>query len=117
MIYVASKAMYGREWVAMREAGVPIISTWIDQSGFGDTSDWPKLWLNCIAEASSANALVLIRRPRDIIKGAWVEVGAALGNNVPVFAVGIENYSIRHHPLVTLCQTETEAFNLARKMS
>mgnify|MGYP001283789672 CR=1 FL=1 len=113
MIYVASKAQHGREWVAMREAGVPIISTWIDQSDFGVT-DWSELWLNCIAEASSANALVLIRRPRDIIKGAWVEVGAALGNNVPVFAVGIENYSIRHHPLVTLCSTEAEAFNLAR---
>lgn len=117
MIYVASKSAYGREWVAMRETGVPIISTWIDQSGLGETMDWPLLWTNCIAEASSANALVLIRRHYDILKGAWIEMGAALGNNIPVFAVGIESYSIRHHPLVTLCKTEAEAFSLARSIS
>lgn len=109
-VYIASKAKYGLEWVAKREAGYPISSTWIDQCGFEETSDWPALWMACITEASQSAALVLICRDGDILKGAWVEVGAALACGVPVFAVGVEAFSIRHHPSVTLCVDEREAF-------
>lgn len=109
-VYVASKAKYGPEWLALRAAGYPVLSTWINESGEGQTSDWPDLWSRCISEASRAAALVLICRPGDTLKGAWAEVGAALANGRRVFAVGIEGFSIRHHPLVTTCESEDAAF-------
>lgn len=109
-VYVASKAKYGPEWVKKRQSGYPIISTWIDESGVGATEDWPGLWTRCITEASSCAALVLICRAGDILKGAWAETGAALSNGIPVFATGVEEFSIRHHPGVTICDSEDEAF-------
>ena len=112
-VYIASKAKYGHEWLAMRDAGYPVISTWIEESGEGQTLDWPDLWTRCISEASKAAVLVLVCRDGDTLKGAWAEVGAALANGRRVLAVGIEAFSIRHHPLVTLCENEGEAFSAA----
>ena len=113
LVYIASKAKYGNEWVAKRDAGYPLISSWIDQCGVGETSDWPSLWEACISEASSACALVLICRNEDTLKGAWAEMGAALAVGRPVFAVGIDAFSIRHHPNVHICESEEEAFTRA----
>lgn len=114
-IYVASKAKYGHEWVALREQGVPIISTWIYESAPGATLDWPDLWTRCVNEAKSAAALVVICRPGDILKGAWVEVGAALGAGIPVFGSGCEEFSVSNHPLFTNCASEAEAFGALTK--
>lgn len=113
LVYIASKAKYGNEWVTKRDAGYPVISSWIDQCGVGETSDWPSLWEACISEASSACALVLICRNDDTLKGAWAEMGAALAVGSPVFAVGIDAFSIRHHPNVHICESEEEAFTRA----
>lgn len=112
-VYVASKAAHGPEWVAKREAGYPVMSTWIDESAPGATSDWPDLWERCVREAASADALVVIRRGDEVLKGAWAEVGAALASGVPVFGVGCGDFSIRHHRLFTECATEDEAFERA----
>lgn len=112
-VYIASKAVHGPEWVRKREAGYPVMSTWIDESGVGETSDWPDLWERCVREASSADALVVIRRGDEVLKGAWVEVGAALASGVPVFAVGCGDFSVRHHRLFTECVSEEEAFERA----
>ena len=112
-IYVASKAKHGSEWKAMREAGWPIVSTWIDESGQGETHDWPDLWSRCVTEAANSAALVLISRGDDVLKGALVELGAALAAGIPVFAVGISQYSIRHHPLVAHYERESDAFDAA----
>lgn len=112
-IYVASKAKYGPEWKVYRDKGFPIISTWIDQSGVGETEDWEELWSNCIFEAASCSALVLIRRPGDELKGALVEMGAALAQGARVFAVGIDAFSVSSHPLVFSCDSELEAFAMA----
>lgn len=116
-IYVASKAKYGPEWVAMREAGAPIIATWINESEVGDTVDWSGLWERCITESRSAAALVLICRDGDILKGAWTEAGAALAAGVPVFACGIKTFSIRHHPNVRCFETEAQAFAAATEFA
>lgn len=109
-IYIASKAKYGGEWLEKRAAGYPVSATWIDQFEPGTTEDWPALWTACVDEVKSSAALVLICRPGDVLKGAFVEAGAALAVGVPVFAVGIADYSIRHHPGVTECETEAQAF-------
>lgn len=112
-IYVASKAVHGHEWRALRASGYPILSTWIDESDLGQTNDWTDLWIRCVREASQAAALVLIRRDQETLKGALVEVGAALANGVPVLAVGIEDLSVRHHPGVIRCADELTAWSSA----
>lgn len=114
-IYIASKAIYGPEWRALRAVGLPITSSWIDESEPGATQDWPDLWARCIQEASQAQALVVIARPGDVLKGAWVEVGAALAAGVAVFGAGTDGHSIRHHPLFTPCADEAAAFAQAMR--
>lgn len=99
-IYVASKTRHAPMWRKLRsEGGYNIISTWIYEAGVGETSDWVDLWSRCIAEASSADFLIVYSEPGDILKGAWVEVGAALSNGKPVFGIGCEHFSVRNHPL------------------
>lgn len=112
-IYVASKTAHAALWQHHRAIGVPIISTWIDEAGPGESTDLVDLWRRCIAEASAAAALVLYRRGDEVLKGAWAEVGAALASGVPVFACGIDEFSIRHAGGLTQCASLAEAIALA----
>mgnify|MGYP003382679592 CR=1 FL=1 len=117
MIYMASKACHGPEWRNLRDqGGFPILSTWINESGVGEISDWPDLWTRRIQEASQAKVLIVVRRDNEVLKGAWAEVGAALAHGVPVFAVGCDEFSIRHHPLVTTRASLNTALNGALKI-
>lgn len=108
-IYIASKTVHGPRWRALREAGVPIISTWIDESEVGATSDWPDLWSRCIGEASSCVALVAYREEGETLKGGLVEVGAALASGRRVYAVGLADQTVRHHPLFHVVDTLEDA--------
>lgn len=78
MIYVASKTAHASMWREYRSVGAPIISTWIDEAGAGETTDFADLWTRCVMEARDALCLVLYRLPGEILKGALVEAGAAL---------------------------------------
>lgn len=99
-VYTASKTRHAPMWLRLRDVEhYPIVSSWIDEAGIGETSDWPDLWARCISEASSADVLLVYAEPGDVLKGAWVEVGAALASGKKVFGVGCEEYSIRHHKL------------------
>lgn len=114
-IYIASKAKYGGEWIKKREEGVPIISSWIDEFEPGATDDFSRLWVLCIHEASTCEALVAICREGDELKGALAEIGAAIASNVPVFAHGLEKYTISKHPFVCNCASEEDAFEQAMR--
>jgi len=103
-IYIASKSAHGERWRDLRATGVPVISTWIDESEAGATIDWRSLWTRCTVEAARCRALIVYREPGETLKGAWVEVGAALAAGRPVYAVGIEDFSVRHHPGITTCR-------------
>jgi nucleoside 2-deoxyribosyltransferase len=91
----------------LRERGMPISSTWIDD---GDDADPADLWRRCIAEASSADAVIAFHREGDVWKGAFVEIGAALAHGVPVFVVGDPPGSWAEHPLVTRCRSIGHAY-------
>ena len=122
-IYIASKAKHGQRWRALRADGVPIISTWIDESGEGETADWGGLWMRSIREASGATAVVVYNEPEERMKGALVEIGAALSHNVPVFWSGPDRdpedkeYTVVRHPLVTRCASLGQAVRLANSAS
>lgn len=109
-IYVASKSRHGQMWRDLRGDGLPICSTWIDESDGGATADWGDLWSRCVAEASSADALLALHVDGEEWKGAFVEIGAALAAGRPVFVVGKPPGSWVHHPLVTLVPDLGQAF-------
>lgn len=102
-IYIASKTHHAEKWKALRSQGVPIISTWIDEAGVGETKSFPDLWRRCISEASSAERLIVYAEEGEQLKGALIEVGAALASGVPVIMVGtIEPMKTAvNHPLVS----------------
>lgn len=113
-IYMASKAIaHGPKWQALRGAGLPIISTWIDECDPGMTLDWPDLWTRCLEEAVSAEVLIAYMEPGETLKGAWVEVGAALATGVPVIGVGIEEFSIAKSGKIIMADSLEAAIEIA----
>jgi hypothetical protein len=115
-IYIASKSKHGPRWQALRASGVPIISTWIDEAGEGETSDWPGLWDRCLSEAASATVLIMYVEPGETHKGSLVELGATLAAGAPVLWVGPEVGSVRRHRAVTVCQTVESAVAIAMSL-
>jgi hypothetical protein len=115
-IYAASRASLPDRpamWRRLRdEFGWPIVSTWIDEAGPGETACFGELWSRIAGEVRACDLLVLYAGPGDLpLKGALVEVGMALGLGKPVAAVlpGVELGlgcrpvgSWLMHPLVTV---------------
>lgn len=115
-LYVASRASLPARpamWLALRAAGWPIVSSWIDESGAGETDDFGELWARIEAEIRSASGLILYAETEDLpLKGALIECGMALGMGKRVAAVlpgvVLEPRSMRpvgswlRHPLVSL---------------
>lgn len=87
-IYVASRVKHAMFWKQARAEGAPIISSWIDEAGEGETADFGELWTRIQQEVSTAERLVFFAQADDFpFKGALVEVGIALQAGVPVFLV------------------------------
>jgi hypothetical protein len=100
-IYVASKTRHAQMWKDLRAAGWPIISTWIDEAGEGESASLSDLWRRCITESMSADAMLLYCADGDVLKGAWIELGAALAHGRKVFAVGIRQFTVANHELIS----------------
>lgn len=108
-IYMASKTAHAWLWRRLRADGFPIISTWIDEAGKGETACFTDLWRRCVDEAASADAVIVYRQPDEVLKGAFVEVGAALAVGTPVYAIGCDEFSFVHHAGVIRCQSLAQA--------
>jgi hypothetical protein len=122
-IYVASRASEPARpamWRALRDAGWPITSTWIDEAGEGQTADIGELWARIDHEVRSSAGLIVYAEADDFpLKGAYIEAGIALGAGLPVAVVmpgvALEPRSDRpmgswvRHPLVTICETLEQA--------
>ena len=108
MIYVSSKLKHTAKWLALRQRGVPILSTWIDEPS--EPPSFEDLWARCVREASTAKALICYAEDGDILKGGLVEVGAALGAGVPVFVINPQpGWTFTNHPKVTIVGSIEEA--------
>jgi hypothetical protein len=112
-IYIASKTKHAERWRNLRASGVPVIATWIDEAGEGESQDLHDLWRRCLSEASNAAAIIVYREPDDVLKGGWIELGAAASHGVPVFAVGIEQFTIARHRGIQHFATFDEALAAA----
>jgi hypothetical protein len=109
-VYIASKTKHADRWRFLRDkVGLPIISTWIDEAGAGESHDLSDLWDRCIREASTAQHLILYREPDEVLKGGWIELGAALASGVTVFAVGIGEFTVAHDRRIQHFRTMKEA--------
>lgn len=105
-IYIASKTVHANKWKRLRAQGVEIVSTWIDEAGPGETADFSDLWKRCVAEASNCRKLICYRETGETLKGAFIEVGAALAREIPVYCVGdFEGMSFTNHPLVRTAES------------
>jgi hypothetical protein len=122
-LYVASRATIPERsamWRKLREQGVPINSTWIDEAGDGETACFTELWERITSEISRSAALILYAEASDFpLKGALTEAGIAIGmgKQVAVVTPGVtyEARSMRpigswvSHPLVTRFDTVEDA--------
>lgn len=95
MIYVASRVRHARLWKLYRANGIPIISSWIDEAGAGETENLTELWDRIVSEISESRALVFYAAgPEDFpFKGALVEAGIALTLEKPVY-VALEHVTL-----------------------
>jgi len=111
-IFVASRTRHAAKWRSLREAGWPIISTWIDEAGPEESRSLRNLALRCIQEAASCSYFILYCEVGDQLKGALLECGAALANSIPVYSVGTCQSISRifeHHPCWHSCVSIDEA--------
>lgn len=120
-VYGASRVKHAAMWKALRDAGEPIISSWIDEAGEGETKSLSELWERIEREVKSATLLVLYVEENDFpLKGALIEAGMAIAFGVPVFVVlggdfELETRTLRplgswaQHPLVEFKDSVVEA--------
>lgn len=89
-IYIASKTKHAQKWLALRESGVNIISSWIDEWEPGKSSNLADLAHRCIAESKKCDAFILYHEPEDILKGAYIELGSAMTDpsRKPIYIIG-----------------------------
>lgn len=115
MIYIASKVKHADKWLKLREQGVPIISTWIDEAAPRATISFNDLWVRCITEASMANCLIAYRENGETPKGMLLEIGASLSHNKWVFLIGFHepNWTFKWHSNVVCVRTLEDALILA----
>lgn len=125
--YAASRASLPERsamWRSLRDGGVQITSTWIDEAGEGETLCFTRLWRRIEYEVGAADALILYVEPDDFpLKGALIEVGMALAGRKRVLIVApnvvLEDRSMRplgswaSHPLVTFHQSMRHALDHA----
>jgi hypothetical protein len=105
-VYVASKSSRAAEWRALRSAGLPITSSWIDwplkRPDLREPSptEWREHWDNCIKEASAADITLMVAYPGETHRGAILEIGGALSAGKKVYLVSTSEWTFRHHPNV-----------------
>jgi hypothetical protein len=111
-VYVASRTKHAAEWRGLRANGVPIVSTWIDEAGPGESPDLVDLWRRCEREVRNAACVVLLYD--EGMEGALVEAGIAIASGVPVFVVGEpKRTGFKNHPGVLHADTLDDAFGFA----
>jgi hypothetical protein len=73
-------------WAQLRDVqGFDINSSWVDLAMAGGAADLEELWSNIVSEIGDCDCLVLYAEADDFpLKGAFVEVGVALGRGKPV---------------------------------
>jgi hypothetical protein len=101
-------------WQALRAAGLDIRASWIDANldhdgGEPSVDAWARHWQTCIAEASSADIVLVLANADARETGSLTEMGAGLASGAQVFLVSPHDWSVKHHPRVRSFSTLADA--------
>lgn len=108
--YIASQTKYADQWAALpgEYPQHEFVMTWpAEVRRDPDESDYARmieLWERNLEEIAICDALILYAEPSDILRGALIEAGAALGRKKFVICVGQHDYFLASwtaHPRVT----------------
>jgi hypothetical protein len=106
-VYCAAKSRHWPWFAALRAAGVPIISSWLDwdhnRDGGNEPSadEWSHHSVTCLREASECDVLLMYVREDERHFGALLEASAALANDKRVFLISPHAWPfLRNHPRV-----------------
>lgn len=117
-IYMASKTKHFQKWIDLRNNGVNIISTWIDEAGDGKTLDKKNLCLRVINEIKECDYLIVYVEEGEFLKGALIEMGVAMGFDKPIIMIGsvlkYESVFTYYHS-IKQCLTINDALNFIKK--
>ncbi len=111
-LYIASKTVHAPKWRQLRLDGWPIIATWIDEAGPGETADHADLAERCLAEARTAGATLFYCEPGELHKGSLIEIGAAMAVGRHILQVGTCDQiskTFSRHPLWVACDNLDDA--------
>jgi len=78
------------------------VASWVDEAGEGQSADYAELAGRCVREVTGSNLGLLYSERGEVLKGALIELGAALGSGVPVAYIGSgagPSRVFRRHPL------------------
>ena len=118
--YVASKTKHAAKWIALRTAGINIISTWIDEAGVGESKDMPDLCRRCILESLECDVMIVYAEEGDYLKGAFIEMGIALSlPNKLIYLVGPvlpPGSAFTHDPRVLIASSVIEAIERSKQL-
>ena len=103
-VYVASRTVHAPMWLDLA-GGHPeleITSSWIDSGPIdeADSEAVAALWVRCVDEVAGSEAVITYHEPHDTWKGAFVEIGVALGAGLHIHLIGDPPGSWVGHPLV-----------------
>ena len=103
-IYIASKTKHAPRWRRLRSEGYNIISTWIDEAGARQTSNYSELSVRCIREIRQSDFLIFYCEHEEMQNGALIEMGVALAFGIEVRCVVTTSADVnkvfRWHPAV-----------------
>ena len=112
-VYVSSKIKHAEMWRNLRLQGWNISSSWIDQPKEFDSGTLSGMWDRYVEECRSCDFLLVYREPGEQLKGALIEVGAALAGGAKVIVIGDvpELGTSHYHPLVAFAGSIDQALN------
>lgn len=114
-LYFSSKVRHAAKWRAYEnDERFKLHCSWIYAGEKGDIQDWPDHWVTCVNESKEADATIFYHEDGEKVAGALIEVGAALGNDHPLYYVGdISLGSYLQHPHVRFCKNVDKAIEEA----
>jgi hypothetical protein len=129
-VYGASVVGHAGLWKDRRRAwraqGIQITSTWIDAHDLGNEHRLTPLflagqWIQNYQDLLHAKAVIVYAEKGDVLRGALVEAGIAMGMHKAVVLVCDHDHpsfgSWQYHPLVHYCKTLDMALHVLRTWS